>query len=244
LIFLLEEKMLKLGKIKLGDFPKIAATISNLRLAFIKKAKEDGAQILELRLDELKKIDVSSIFSAVRIAKEQGMPVIATIRSKEEGGKKFISPQKRLQLFKMIIPEVDGIDVELSSNSILDSVVKFAHKFNKLAIVSYHNFAKTPSKEKLERIINESRKRKADIVKISTLVRTPIDILTLSFVTLKNKEKNIITLAMGRIGAISRIFFPVLGSLITYGFIDKPHAPGQLPVKILKRDLETYQHIV
>ena len=234
--------MLKLGKIKLGDCPKIAATIGGeVRLETIKRAKEDGAQILELRLDEFGKMDAHSVQHILKVAKTAGLPVIVTIRSKEEGGKKFISPKKRLQLFRMLIHEVDSVDIELSSKTILDSVIEIAHKFHKLVIVSYHNFVQTPSKEKLEMVIKEAKNRRADIIKISTLVKTPDDILTLGQVTFKNRTKNIITLAMGKIGTISRILFPILGSLITYGFIDKPHAPGQLPVKILKRDLATYQ---
>lgn len=235
-----KEEMLKLGKIKLGVSPKIAVTIGDIHTKIIKRAKKDGAQILELRLDEFRKTDARSVQRILKFTKSAGLPVIATIRSKKEGGKKFISSQKRLQLFKTIIPEVDAIDVELSSSSILDSAVSFAHKFHKLVVLSYHNFNLTPTKHKLEKIIKEAKKRRADIVKISTLAKTPADILTIGSVTFKNRNKNIIALAMGRIGVISRIFLPVLGSLITYGFIDKPHAPGQLPVKTLKQDLKTY----
>lgn len=233
--------MLKLGKIKLKGSPKIAATVGDIHTKIIKRAKESGAQILELRLDEFRKIDIRSVQHTIKFAKMTGLPVIATIRSKKEGGKNFIPSEKRLQLFKAIIPEVDGVDIELSSISILKSVIKFAHKFHKLVIVSFHNFTQTPPVWKLEKIIKMAKNREADIIKISTFAKTPEDILTLGYITFKNREKNIITLAMGRIGGISRILFPMLGSLITYGFIDKPHAPAQLPVKILKRDLKTYQ---
>jgi len=232
--------MLKLGKLELGDSAKIAATISDVRPETIKRVKRDGAQIVELRLDEFRKIDARSVRRILKFAKTAGLPIIATIRSKKEGGRKFISHQKRLQLFRMIILEVDSIDIELSSRIILDSVIELAHKSHKLVIVSYHNFVQTPSGEKLEKIIKEAKSRRADIVKISTLAKTPDDILTLGRITFKNKTKNIITLAMGKIGAVSRIFLPAMGSLVTYGFVDKPHAPGQLSVKVLKRDLKAY----
>ena len=232
--------MLKLGKIRLGDSPKIAATVGDLSPKTVKKIKECRAHILELRLDEVRKIDAHSISRILKIVKSAKLPVICTIRSLKEGGKQFIPAEMRLQLFKMVIPEVDGVDVELGSTSILNSVIKFAHKFHKLVIVSYHNFNLTPTKNKLEGIIKEARRRKADIVKISTLARSVGDILTLGSVTHENRKRNIITLAMGKTGAISRVFLPLIGSLVTYGFVDRPHAPGQLSVKTLKQDFKKY----
>jgi 3-dehydroquinate dehydratase I len=233
-------EMLKLGKIEFGDVPRIIVTAGDINAQIIKKAKKDGAEILELRLDEFRKTDTRSVQHILKSAKTAGLPIIATIRSKKEGGKKFISPQGRLRLFEMIIPDVEGVDIELSSKNILGPVIESARRFHKLVIISYHNFIQTPPEDKIEKIIREAAGREADIIKISTMAKTPGDILTLGYVTFRNKSRNIITLAMGRLGAVSRTFFPMLGSLATYGFSDKSHAPGQLSIKILKRDLETY----
>ncbi|MBI3592233.1 MAG: type I 3-dehydroquinate dehydratase [Nitrospirae bacterium] len=37
-----------------------------------------------------------------------------------------------------------------------------------------------------------------------------------------------ITIAMGEKGLPSRVFSPICGSLITYGYVNHPSAPGQL----------------
>ena len=42
---------------------------------------------------------------------------------------------------------------------------------------------------------------------------------------------------MGSFGAPSRVVFPVLGSLITYGSVNGKSAPGQMPVKAIKAQL-------
>jgi 3-dehydroquinate dehydratase len=37
-----------------------------------------------------------------------------------------------------------------------------------------------------------------------------------------------VTLAMGPVGALSRVFFGVAGSLLTYASVGRPTGPGQL----------------
>ncbi|HEY5595278.1 MAG TPA: type I 3-dehydroquinate dehydratase, partial [Nitrospiria bacterium] len=48
-----------------------------------------------------------------------------------------------------------------------------------------------------------------------------------------NATKDIIVIAMGVEGALSRVFFPALGSLLTYAYLGQPTAPGQLGYKEL-----------
>ena len=43
-------------------------------------------------------------------------------------------------------------------------------------------------------------------------------------------KRPVCTIAMGEIGAHSRIIAPVYGSLLTYGYVRKPVAPGQMRV--------------
>ena len=64
------------------------------------------------------------------------------------------------------------------------------------------------------------------------------DILRLANLTLKHK--NIITISMGEMAKISRVLFPILGSLITYGETGTISAPGQLSLKVIKKELELY----
>jgi 3-dehydroquinate dehydratase type I len=57
------------------------------------------------------------------------------------------------------------------------------------------------------------------------------DMLRLIEFTLKHRKDPIITMSMGEIGLPTRIFNPILGSLITYGYINTPSAPGQLSIR-------------
>ena len=42
------------------------------------------------------------------------------------------------------------------------------------------------------------------------------------------------TIAMGDLGRHSRVIAPIYGSVMTYGYMDAPTAPGQLRVDELK----------
>ena len=221
---------MKIGKLTLGNTPKIAAVILDGEdKKAISAAKRDGADLLELRIDCFKKRDALYIQKTIKDIKTANLPVIATIRSKAEGGKAAISDSDRLGLFETILPFVDAVDIELSSRQILKDIISQAHRFNKKVLVSYHNFKNTPEQKKLEAIIKNSKKAGSDIVKIATLARDKKDIIRLASLTVSHE--NIITIAMGRLGTLSRLLFPMLGSLLTYCSVTKASAPGQIPLK-------------
>lgn len=224
---------MKIGKLEVGNAPKIAAVIIDGEDGkAIAQAKRNGADLLELRIDCLKKQDVASVQKFVKSIKSENLPILATIRSKAEGGKSGLSEKERLTLFQNIMPFVDAIDIELGSKKILNPVIKTAHGLDKKAIVSYHNFRSTPGDKKLEAIVRNCKRADADIVKIAAFARKKSDILRLAALALSHK--NIIVIAMGKLGIASRIFFPAVGSLITYCSVTRSSAPGQLSLKDTK----------
>ena len=224
---------MKIGKLTLGNTPKIAAVILDGEdKKAISAAKRDGADLLELRLDCFKKQDAAYIQRIIKDIKTSKLPLIATIRSKAEGGKAGISDSAKLGLFENIIPLVDAVDIELGSSKILKHIINQAHCFNRKVIVSYHNFKNTPEQKRLESIIRNSKKAGGDIVKIATFAKEKKDIIRLA--SLAASHKNIIIIAMGKLGIVSRILFPMLGSLFTYCSVTKSSAPGQLPLKHTK----------
>ena len=191
----------------------------------IKKLKKTGAFIAELRFDLFSRFDTAHVLDQIR--KAGSLPKIATIRSRIEGGKWKFSEAERLKLFRIVIPKVDRVDIELSSRKILKTVIKMARKHKTKVIVSYHNFKKTPSDVELEKIIRAARRSGADIVKIATFIKTERDLLSLIRLTLRHADQKVIVIGMGPKGAVSRILFPGLGSLFTYVSLKQAVAPGQ-----------------
>jgi len=232
--------MLKLGNLTLGSRPVIATTVGKVNEQILKKARNAGTDIIEFRIDALRQPRIPLITHIIKKIKDKNFPLILTIRKKQEGGVRYLPDAMRLFLFRELMDRVDAVDIELSSRAILSSVIALAHKKNKKVIVSFHNFKKTPSEARLKQILREAKKAGADIVKFGTMVKGRADILRLLAFTLKHRKENIITIGMGKPGSVLRIILPVMGSLITYGFVDRPRAPGQIYAGQLKKCLETY----
>ncbi len=221
--------MIKLGSLVLGgETPRIAVSFGDgVSDQVISEALYKDLDIAELRIDLFKSHEPGHVIrEAGRFSK---FTTIATIRSKSEGGHWSGSDTDRLNLFMKLIPEVDAVDIELSSEGILDAVIKEAGSRNKVSIVSYHNFDLTPSLDELNALIQKAKDRGGDIVKIAASARNQEDIKTLGDMTLHNADKNIVSIAMGEKGAMSRVMFPALGSLFTFASMGKASAPGQIP---------------
>lgn len=199
--------------------------LGNTPILDIAGAKSRGLDIAELRVDHFSSFNTADVIA--EIEKFSQFHTIATIRMHTEGGKWDLSEALRLALFESIIPMVDAVDIELSA-SILPQVVHAAHRNNKLALISYHNFACTPSLTEMQLLVDDACSKGADIVKIAVQANNPDDLKVLAALTLNNKDKRLITISMGSDGLASRVFFPALGSNITFAYIGKQTAPGQL----------------
>ncbi|MBI5554659.1 MAG: type I 3-dehydroquinate dehydratase [Elusimicrobia bacterium] len=222
---------------ELGKIPKIAMAITD---------KEDNKQIkflnvdiLEIRVDQFDNLDPQSIRKSIILRKKTGLPLILTIRSKEEGGQKEIPNDLKLKIFKNNISSIDAIDIELKS-PLLAKIVELAKINRKIIIVSWHDFSRTPKSNILEEILNKALKSGGQIIKIAAKANNAEDFIRLLDFTLKNKNNHLITISLGEIGCISRLIFPKLGSLLTYSYINKPSGPGQIPLEKLQEDFRLY----
>jgi 3-dehydroquinate dehydratase-1 len=207
----------------------------------IKRALGAGAELLELRVDTFARREPHELVRQIKrlkAVKGYSTPIIITVRCKAEGGDGAMDDPERLRVFTALMPFADYVDIELSSTAILKDVIRLAKRTKTKVIVSYHNFTSTPAPAKLQTIIRKGRKSGGDIVKIATTARRTSDIKTLAGVLLGNPK--MIVIAMGPLGASTRVFFPTLGSLVTYGSLSRATAPGQLPIKELVKRLNFY----
>ena len=233
--------IVKLGNIKLGSMPRVVIVLSGHEsMKTINAIKFKGADALELRVDLLSNLSIENVLKKVNSLQRKGLPIIVTIRNKKEGGKRSISDNKRLELFNAVIPLVDAIDIELNSQTIIHEVVKAAKSKKTMVIISHHDFKGTPSIVNLKKIISKSKKIGADLVKIATLANKEEDVVRLTELTVECKDDHLVTIALGSKGSISRLTFPLYGSLLTYAYITKPSAPGQLSFNDLREKLRLF----
>ncbi len=214
----------------------IAVSVSGEETA--REIKNSGADLLEVRLDAFRNLGESYILKKIEAYKKTGLPVILTIRAKDEGGRTALSDEKRLALFRSLTDYVDAIDIELES-TILKDAVFIARKHKKALIVSWHNFKSTPAERDLEKIYKKARSA-GDIVKIAVMANSREDVLRLLRWTLKHRGEPLATISLGKIGAVSRLILSFCGSLVTYTYLKKPFAPGQIACAELVRQFKIY----
>lgn len=217
---------------KLGEIPHIAGVLTDTDVININHDVLNTADIIELRVDLFDKLSPEHIEMIFRLAKDKfKKPLIGTIRSIKEGGKKEVPD--RLGLYRTIIPLSDLVDVEIGSDDIIAEVAKICHADKKLLIGSYHNFDSTPGDDILDEFVSKGKGLGADVVKIAVTAAGNDDMVRLAIFTNKHRNEGLITMSMGDRGLPSRIFSSLFGSLITYGYITHPSAPGQLSVSEL-----------
>ena len=230
--------MIHLGTVLLNHLPRIAVTITDQETN--KQLTSLGVDVLEVRADRLKEFHPDDVRKNILHRKKTGLPIILTVRNqKAEGGKGNISDKRKMEIFQSGIPIVEAVDIELSS-FVLPPVVSLAKKHKKIILVSLHNFQFTPPAIDLEKKFQNARKKGADIVKMALQANSFDDVHRLLEFTLKHKDDHLITMSLGTTGKISRVLFPLAGSLLTYSYLDCPFAPGQLPAKILQEQLCLY----
>lgn len=247
-----------MGKINIGNLiigegmPKICAPLTGETLEELQEQckiiVESKADLAEWRVDFYKDVQYADkVRNALQIIKEtlNGMPLIFTFRTAEEGGERAISMDDYLTLNKSAIASgmINFADIELfRGGKVVKELVRAAEAEGVYTIISNHDFEKTPAKEEITARLKKAIDLGADIPKIAVMPQTEADVLTLLEATLEMKKENpnwpIITMAMGGLGIISRISGGVFGSAITFGAADKASAPGQVSIGKLKETLE------
>ncbi len=206
----------------------------------LQKAKEKNIDIIELRIDQFKNKNLDHINSIVKKVKDYNFKALATVRSKLEGGSD-IPDEDRLKIFNSIVKDVDIVDIEYTSEALKPTVVELVKNNNKILLMSYHDFEKTPSEDFIQNLIDNAKSQGADIVKYAFKSNSFEDVAKILYITHKNRYKNIVAIAMGDIGKISRVAGFVFGSLITYTYIGESFAPGQIEINKLKELLEFFK---
>jgi 3-dehydroquinate dehydratase-1 len=217
-----------IGALPLGGRPLVAVPFDDRATrAGVQSLVARGLDVAELRVDLFGSCEPAHVQGVLPVF--AGVPTLATIRSAAEGGGWKGPEPERLALYRALVPRADAIDVEIASAIAADAVAA-ARDAGKLAIASFHDFARTPSADALDAVVERGRALGADVVKIATAVGGIADLRTLARVLVGRADVGMIVIGMGAAGFASRVLFPALGSLVTYASAETQTAPGQLPL--------------
>jgi len=181
-----------------------------------------GADLLELRIDFMDNPGSVDIKSIIR---EIDFPLIATNRKNDEGGFFKGSESKRTKILLEAAKYADIVDIELSTD---DEYLKKILDTANSTIISYHDFKKTPTADKLLEIVKKE-KELGDIAKFAVMPQKMSD--TLIVLDVLSMVDNTVGISMGKLGSYTRVIAPLFGSPITFASIKNASAPGQLDIQ-------------
>lgn len=195
--------------------------------------------LVELRLDCL--VEGATPARLCQLAediRQRDRLVIVTIRSEKQGGQGgagFSAEQRALQ---GVLFEKELVDLEI--DAVQEITKKWIERRTfvdwKNIICSNHDFAGVPGD--LDQIYERMAATPAGILKIAVKAADITDCIPV-FDLLKrarNEGREIIAIAMGTAGVVTRILGPSRGAYLTYGSldIDSKTAPGQVTAKELR----------
>ncbi len=178
-------------------------------------------------------------------------PLLFTFRSVSQGGNDAFSVQEYVALNRALIEAdiLDMVDIEswIGDAAVLD-LVGCAHEHGVKALVSYHNFAGTPSKEWMVSLMTHMLDLGADIPKCAVMAHDAADALKLLAATEEVRRLHTdgptLTMAMGREGSISRLAGEYFGSDITFCSLAKSSAPGQVDVCLARKIMDELHSVL
>jgi len=197
---------------------KIAASVTEP--SGVHRAVEDGADIIELRLDLFSGDPVEG---AASVRELTDLPVIATLRSVQEGGKFMGDPDRWMEITEAVLPYADYVDIEARFQEHA-SRVKDA---GKTVIASAHipEMPALPELFALERMLRSF----GDIPKVAVAPATLDDVVNLVSFT-HAAAKPVCTSIMGAGFRNIRAVLPLFGSEFVYCHVGKATAHGQYSV--------------
>ena len=206
-------------------------------LAAALKLRNKTVDFLELRLDAFAApADLERLEKSIP---KLAAPLIITARHPLEGGAGRLTPGQRRALHKRFLPYASLIDVELRSAAALADVIAQAQAEGVGVILSHHDFRRTPPADQLRKLCRKAQTAGCCIFKVATMAHEARDLATLlDFLATPRRGAPLLSvMGMGPFGKISRLALAKAGSVLNYGYLDKPQVAGQWPAVLLKERL-------
>ena len=218
----------------------------------IDQALARGADLIELRVDLID--DVEAVVAV--LAAKRDVPMILTIRSREEGGVWDGDDMDRVALFERLGLELPGyVDVEFATwrrSSNLRQKIGLVcetqsgelinRPLNQL-ILSAHDFERTP--EDLAGLLKQVQAEPAAVAKVVFMPADAADsVRILDALRQRAHTKPTIVLGMGEAGLMTRVLARKFGGFLTFASLaaEQESAPGQPTIETL-RELYRWESI-
>ena len=238
-----------------GQLPAVCAPlVARTREALAAEATTVAAlqpDLLEWRVDFFAAIaDTAEVLAAARALRQAagGIPILFTRRAQREGGQPIpLDEAQVLALYEAIAASgtVDAMDFEMGNAAEHVAQVRALTRRHALSLVlSFHDFHATPPDAELDARFAQARQLEADVAKVAVMPRSTQDVHRLLGATLRASAQlpiPVISMAMGGLGAVTRLAGGAFGSALTFAVGSAPSAPGQIPIAEVRSALAVLQ---
>jgi 3-dehydroquinate dehydratase/shikimate dehydrogenase len=205
----------------------------------VRRAQE-VADMVELRIDCVDPTEVDAALKEVAsLQSSASRPFILTFRPAEQGGRRPIAAADRFEFWlhqsqlgsSNIFPDFADVELELLETD------EIRQQFSSERLIcSHHDFAGVPGD--LENIYSRMAATNASILKIAVQAGDATDCIPVFNLLdrARREGRELIAIAMGQAGVMTRILGPSRGSYLTYGSLDEDSttAPGQVTARELR----------
>jgi 3-dehydroquinate dehydratase-1 len=199
-------------------------------LALAQRLKPDDVDVLELRLDAL----ADRLPDVRRALPKLKVPLLITARHPAEGGVGNLTLRQRVALLEEFLPAATLVDVELRSVAALEKVWR-AFQPAVTVVVSDHHFRRMPALAAMRERQKRAFAAGADVFKIAAVTPRLSELRRLMELLDGAAAGPRAVMGMGAFGPVSRLVLAQGGSVLNYGYLDQPNAPGQWEARELKR---------
>ncbi|WP_374928265.1 type I 3-dehydroquinate dehydratase [Kytococcus sedentarius] len=165
-----------------------------------------------------------------------GLPLLATYRTRGQGGRGEADPGEYLTLVEQVagLPGVHLVDVEFDHPE-RDAALQAVRTAGARSLVSHHDWDGQPAPEGLSTLVGEMRATGADAVKLATTPADEARALELLTVLTRIAPEGgpVAMLGMGPAGRLTRLVGPACGSFLTFARLGAASAPGQLDLALV-----------
>jgi 3-dehydroquinate dehydratase-1 len=235
-----------------GRVPAICAPlVARSRVALLEEVGVVAAKrpdLLEWRIDFFEAIGrVDDMLAMARELRTRaaGIPILLTRRSQREGGEPIaVEEPQVVALYEALCrdAQVDLVDFEMeNAPAHIERVREAARRAGLPLVLSFHDFRRTPPADELVARFAQAQRLGADVAKVAVMPQSMEDVHALLGASLQASRAlpiPVISMAMGPLGAVSRVCGGVFGSSLTFAVGAAASAPGQMPIEDVRAALE------
>lgn len=247
---ILKGQPLAQGRVPAVCAPLVARTADALRAEATAVAAK-RPDLLEWRVDFFEHIgDRAAVLAAAATVRAAAgaIPILFTRRAQREGGQPIpLDEPQVLALYEAVAASgcVDLLDFEMgNAPDHVAQVRQLAQRHALPLVLSFHDFQRTPPADELAARFAQAQRLGADVAKVAVMPQSMDDVHRLLGATLQASRSlpiPVISMAMGGLGAVSRLCGGVFGSALTFAVGAAASAPGQIPIEDVRAALAVLQ---